>query len=386
MPKKVVVVLYEYFYPGYKAGGPIQSLVNMIDALNNEFDFRVITTAFDLNDTTPYTNIFTNSWNDVTFTDKNYSIKVWYSTSSNLNFGHFRKIIHEANPSIIYINGLFTNWFSKPLILYKFRSINASTMIVAPRGMLQKGALELKGFKKKVFIFIFKATGFFKNITWHATTIDEAKDIILRIGKKATIITALNIPKTPLTQFKNNVKEEGKLKLVYLSLITEKKNLYFLLEILAQSHGEIQLSIYGPIKDKAYWNACLQIIQKMPSHIHVEYKNDILPNLVQSTIQQYDAFISLTKGENFGHAIFEAFSCGIPVITSNFTPWNNLEKQEAGWNVDINDKLSIINLLNQLAMLNGSNWVKYNSNALSIAHKYYYEESNFIESYKKLFA
>lgn len=386
MPKKVVVVLYEYFYPGYKAGGPIQSLVNLIDALHNEFDFRVITTAFDLNDTTPYTNIFTNSWNDVTFTDKSYSIKVWYSTSSNLNFIHFKKIINDANPSIIYINGLFTNWFSNPLILFKFGSIKVSTIIVAPRGMLQKGALELKGFKKKLFIFIFKITGFFKNITWHATTIDEAKDINLRIGKKATIITALNIPKTPLKKIINNVKEEGKLKLVYLSLITEKKNLYFLLEILAQSHGQIQLSIYGPIKDKAYWNACLQIIQKMPLNIHIAYKGDILPNLVQSTIQQYDAFISLTKGENFGHAIFEAFSCGVPVITSNFTPWNNLEQQEAGWNVDINNQNSIKNLLNQLSTKSAEDWVKYNTNALSIADKYYYEESNFIESYKKLFA
>ena len=55
--KKVVAVLYEYFYPGYKAGGPIQSLVNMILTLQDRFEFKIITTAFDLNETVPYNDV-----------------------------------------------------------------------------------------------------------------------------------------------------------------------------------------------------------------------------------------------------------------------------------------------------------------------------------------
>lgn len=63
----------------------------------------------------------------------------------------------------------------------------------------------------------------------------------------------MSSPVTNRTQ-SNTSKESGSLHLVFLSRISEKKNLLFLLRVLAHnSELSVQLDIYGPIEDKAYW-------------------------------------------------------------------------------------------------------------------------------------
>lgn len=35
-----ILTLADYYLPGYKAGGPIRTLANMVDMLGDEFKFR----------------------------------------------------------------------------------------------------------------------------------------------------------------------------------------------------------------------------------------------------------------------------------------------------------------------------------------------------------
>jgi glycosyltransferase involved in cell wall biosynthesis len=156
------------------------------------------------------------------------------------------------------------------------------------------------------------------------------------------------------------------------------------MEVLKNCSANIQLAIYGPIKDKAYWQQCELLIQQMPSNITIEYKGDVQPFEVQVTIAQYDAFVLLTKGENFGHALFEALSCGRPIITSHFTPWNNLQEKQAGWNVDIQQPSAIVTLMNQLAEQDSTQWNNYCNNAYAVAGDYY-AQLNLLQSYSALF-
>jgi hypothetical protein len=88
--------------------------------------------------------------------------------------------------------------------------------------MLGKGALKLKPLKKKIFLTVTKAIGFFKHVSWHATDEEEAKDIKLAFGEKTTIFTTpnisvLNIQKTFIS------KNENELNLVFFSRVSPKK-------------------------------------------------------------------------------------------------------------------------------------------------------------------
>ena len=60
--KKNILIVFNYYYPGFKAGGPIRSIKNICDVLFNEFEFYILTTDRDMNETNAYPNIITNKW------------------------------------------------------------------------------------------------------------------------------------------------------------------------------------------------------------------------------------------------------------------------------------------------------------------------------------
>ena len=384
MPKKTILIVYEYFFPGYKAGGPIQSLVNMVIALQDQYEFKVMTTAFDLNEIQPYSNIQTNTWISIQLAPHTPPIQVWYTATTNIQLSTFKKVVQQSHASLVYINGLFTPWFMQLLLLKKSIQLRGVELVICPRGMLQAGALSVKPFKKKIFLSVFKNVLLFRGVRWHATNEEEAADIKKNIHGRAHSVVAYNIPKPTVATIKPCNKQVGKLSLVYLSLITQKKNLLLLLNILSTCKATIELAIFGPIKDKLYWQSCEALILQMPSNITIQYKGDVQPFDVQDTIAKYDAFVLLTKGENFGHALFEALSCGRPLITSYFTPWNELQTKQAGWNVDIQNATNIAVLFNQLAELNSAEWNYYCTNAYVLANEYY-AQLNLKQSYSALF-
>ena len=114
------------------------------------------------------------------------------------------------------------------------------------------------------------------------------------------------------------------------------KNIEFLLNILMRVKVKVFLGIYGPIGDESYWNICKTLILKLPNNIIVKYFGDVHPSNVSKTFTQYDVMILPTRGENFGHVIFESLSSGTPVLISDKTPWK----------ADINGAVKIIPLYN----------------------------------------
>ena len=79
----------------------------------------------------------------------------------------------------------------------------------------------------------------------------------------------------------------------------------------------------------------MELIENVPQHINIRYMGEVLPDKVLDTFSQYHALFLPTKGENFGHAIYECLSIGRPVLISNETPWKNLEKENCGFDIPI---------------------------------------------------
>lgn len=285
-------------------------MVNLVATLCSEYKIDVFCSAYEMGEHTQLPGIMPDVWNTY-----NTTTRVFYS--SRPSYKVLKTIFDTCLPDIIYLNGLFLPIYTvMPVMLAKRKNIKT---VLAPRGMLQAGALSLKSVKKKIFLSCFKLFGLNQSLYWHATDRQEEADIKKIFGDEARVIIAPNIPKAPYLFLPERKKKRNELKLVYLSLIAEKKNLHLaLLAIREIKSTPIIFDIYGPIKDQEYWEHCQPLMESIIHQIH--YKGAINPTSVQDTLSKYDAFILPTKGENFGHAIYEALSVGTPCIISRFTP------------------------------------------------------------------
>lgn len=99
-----VLIFIDWFAPGYKAGGPITSNVNIVEHLSDKLDFYVITSSFDYHATAPYKNIQENKWVDW------QGAKVMYINPSCLSWKVLKKAVEEVaamfGTSMVYIHGI----------------------------------------------------------------------------------------------------------------------------------------------------------------------------------------------------------------------------------------------------------------------------------------
>lgn len=330
MQKQKILILAGYYLPGHKAGGPIRSISNLVYYLKNEFNFYIITKDRDLGDINPYDNIKVNDWNEVK------GAKVYYLSTKN-KFKNMKNAINSIDYDLIYLNSFFSFLFTiYPLFLKKFEIIKNKPIIVAPRGEFSEGAIKIKNKKKKLFIKFAKIFSLYKNVLWQVSSSYEKNDIRREFKKNVETHEAINLPSAPkINNFMKSTKKLGEIKIIFLSRISPKKNLDGALKMLDNLNGNIQFNIYGPVGDQKYWNKCKKIIANLSDNISVEYKGSIEHKKVQYEMGKHDLFLFPTFGENYGHVIIESLMSGCPVLISNSTPWKDLKKNNAGWNLEL---------------------------------------------------
>jgi glycosyltransferase involved in cell wall biosynthesis len=260
---------------------------------------------------------------------------------SKINIRNIRKNIKILQPDIIYLNSFFSK-MTQVVLFLKLIKLIKNKIILAPRGELSHGALSLKSKKKKVFLSVAKIFRFHsKDLIFHATDKIERFDIERLFPNK--VVEIPNLINNKICEFNNFKKETGALNIVFLSRISEKKNLLYALKILqAVGNKNIVFDIYGPKEDLEYWKKCKQVINSL-SNIKISYKGSACPDDISTILSNYQCFFLPTLNENFGHAIVEAMQIGLVPIISNQTPWIDLQKYDAGWSLNLNDKLSFIN-------------------------------------------
>lgn len=325
-----ILILYQYYKPGYKAGGPVQSIYNFANALKDNFEISIIAGDKD-SDGAIYDKIKKNIWY------VNDGINVFYIDYRKTSLNTLKQLISGIQYDLLYLNSFFTySCTIRPLILKRFGLINIKKIVLAPRGEFSEGAISINWVKKKLYILFSKAIGLYKDVIWQASNDYERLDIEKHFSK-ANIIVAPNVPplSVSIDYRKTRVKVPGLLNIIYLSRITKKKNLDTALKIVRNLKGHIKFSIYGPKEDVSYWELCEKIIKKMPHNISVYYRGEVPHDNVVQIFGDHDVFLFPTKGENFGHVILESLMAGCPVLISDQTPWKNLQSIGIGWDLPL---------------------------------------------------
>jgi glycosyltransferase involved in cell wall biosynthesis len=378
LSKPRIAVLMDWYLPGTKAGGPVRSVYSLVSLLKDHFDFYILTTNADLGSTSAYKDIEPN-----TLIYKE-GVHYCYFSNDKLNTAEILKVLKLIEPSLVYLNSFWSFRFSINIVRLKKKKQIEAPVLLAPRGMLGKGALGLKSAKKNLFLVLAKLSGWYNNISFHATQAQEELDIRKKFIS-ARILVAPNINSGSVME-NDSLKTPNRLKLFYLSRISRVKNLHTALEILKHipANFTIEYDLFGNIEDVAYWDDCKRIIESLPANVSVNYRNEVQFNEVQKTIRNYHCLFLPTLNENFGHSIVESLLSGCPVIISDQTPWNDVERYQAGNAVPLNDAQAFVNAIKRFAAMDQDEF----SAASKRAIKYISDKIDLTvttEQYKKLF-
>ena len=349
MNKPIILIFVACYLPGYKSGGPLRTLSNIVEHLGHEFDFRIVTRDRDASDLRSYDTILVNQWQSVG------KAQVLYLSPKHESLKNFQKIIKNIRFDVMYLNSFFDFTFTcKPLVAYLLSKTHQKPVILAPRGEFSDGALHLKKIKKRTYIAITTALNMYQNIVWHASS-EHERDEIERQSflTPKRIHVAMDLPERTsrlAVTTKLSIRNSGHLRILFLSRIAAMKNLDFALHVLKKINVHVIFDIYGPVSDANYWKTCQVLMDAMPQHVHVNYYGCVPHQSVASIYAEYDLFFLPTRGENYGHVIVEALSAGTPVLISDRTPWKNLADERLGWDLSLENELAFVRCIEIFAL------------------------------------
>lgn len=338
------MIFTDWFVPGFKAGGPIRSIANLVERIPVEFD--IVTSVFDHQSSSPYPTITADKW--TTFSDR---VRVYYCSKEGANDQTFERIIRDQNYHRIYFNSLFSYSFTlSPLRLCKSLGF-AKKVVLAPRGMLKPSALAEKTFKKKVFIRMSKWLGLFDGITWHATNEVEEQEIKKYYGEKSTVLIAPNLSSSSSQSLVTKKKEVGKVVLLSIARISPEKGILEALQFLSATNSQFHFEVffYGVQQNQDFFDQCKKMGEQI-SNATIHWMGEVSPDQIPALMKSAHFLYAPTRGENFGHAIAEALIHGLPVIVSDQTPWQDLKEKGAGWVLPLKTEL-FADVLNACAQL-----------------------------------
>lgn len=359
--RPVILVLIGCLWPGSDSSGPNQSLRSLCAELTDEFEFRIVARDRPFGASA---RAAPEDWVDLGFAE------IIYLRIGPLGAIGLRRLLRDAEYDLLLLNGFFDREFTLPtLIMRRLGLIPSRPVLLSPRGEFGDGALSLKRGVKRAWLAVVRLAGLLRGVTLHATSEQEAADIAERLTFAAPARVAPNVrpmfappPATP-------ERCGGPLRLVFLGRVTAIKNLDYALDTLRLVRTDVAYDIFGPISDRAYGQACEALASTLPSHVKVRFMGEILNADAPATLAGYDLLFMPTKGENFGHAIFEALASSTPVLISDRTPWRNLTRRRAGFDLPLDDPGAFAAAIERMAAMPPAEAALWRAGARSVAER-----------------
>ncbi|WBB81585.1 glycosyltransferase [Micromonospora sp. WMMD882] len=318
-----VLIVADRFEPGYRAGGPVRSLRQVIDAAGADIDVAIVTRDRDLGDLAPYPGL-SGRW-----VDRERETVFYLNAASPRQWWTLTRTARAAQWDLLYVNSVWSRLSIVFVLAARVGLLRTNCVLVAPRGEMGSGALGVKRMRKKVFLALWRHVLGGSRFRWHATAPAEAVDIRRAFpAARAPFVVAAagpepqGHPEEPAT--------DGPPRLVFVGRISPMKNLDLVLAALAEVRTPVVLDVYGPADDPAYWRRCRRLWAALPPHVRATWHGPLLPDQVAGAFARSHAFVLPTRGENFGHVIGESLSVGCPVICSDRTPWTELLRSGGG--------------------------------------------------------
>jgi glycosyltransferase involved in cell wall biosynthesis len=324
-PKTKILIAIDWYRPAHKAGGPITSIENLVDLLGDEphLEFYVVCGVFDYGEQQPL-DVPQKIW----VTVGKAQVQYWHP--KQLGWKQWVQIYQTLQPDIIHTQGLWSPKFSI-LPLLAAQRYKKAKIVVSPRGMLTPQALKQKGAMKAVVSFVLKALSAYKNVVFHSTNDQETEEIRLYVNQ-ANTLQMPNVPRNlgGVIKHPKRQKQPNELHWLFVGRISPEKNPLLLLEALHLLEIPTKGYFIGGCQNEAYRQQFEEKIKVLPKQHEVEYLGEKSLEEITGFLGDADVSINTSISENFGHAMAESLSAGVPIIVGPNTPWQNLSDDKSG--------------------------------------------------------
>lgn len=231
---------------------------------------------------------------------------------------------------VVHSHGL---WIAPNVYAGRAAAAASKPLVVSPRGMMSPGALTFSKHKKRLVWSVWQGPAYRSAALWHATSSQEANEI-REFGIKAPIVVIPNGIDVPDRVASHSPKKPQR-TLLFLSRIHPKKGLPALIEAwrqLAAERPDWQVLIVGP--DEVGHRASVEALVLQKQIPRVTFLDPVFGKAKEDLLIIADLFVLPTMSENFGMAVAEALSVGVPAIVTKGAPWEGLDANRCGWWID----------------------------------------------------
>ena len=328
-PKTKILIAIDWYRPAHKAGGPITSIENLVNLLGDEenLEFYIICGLFDYGTAEPLP-VEQEAWVKV----GKAQVQYWHPKRLNLNT--WKQVIEQLKPDVVHMQGLWSINFSiLPLLAAQSCRVATpiSKIIVSPRGMLTPQALKQKRWLKAPVAWVLKRLNAYKNVVFHSTNDQETKEILNYLRDAANPI--LQMPNVPRSLYRENheyTKTRNHLNWVFVGRISPEKNPMLLLQALQMLDCPTTGYFIGGYQNEPYFSEFQNAMSALLTQHQVKYLGELGVDEIAEHLTQCDLLINTSISENFGHAMAEALSAGVPILVGPNTPWQQLWEAKAG--------------------------------------------------------
>ena len=205
-------------------------------------------------------------------------------------------------------------------------------LVISPRGMLEPWSLQQRGLFKRTALALWERKNLRTAALLHATGEPEAHQI-LSLGFRqpmSVIPNGVNIPDLPDLPLASATPR----RVLFLSRFHPKKGVDVLLQAwsaLQERHPDWVLDLYGP--DEGGYRVEMKHLAASlgMTGSRILFGDAITGAAKRDLFQSASLLVLPTHSENFGNVVAEALAHGLPVITTQGTPWQGLESHGCGW-------------------------------------------------------
>lgn len=242
-----------------------------------------------------------------------------------------RALQEYGTPDIVHDNGIWLPHNHRLARLCRNRGI---PRVVSVRGMLEPWARQHKRVKKWIAWEVYQRRDLAGAACLHVTSSAEAKSV-QGFGWNVPIREIPNGVDLPHLSGAQPRTSQPRIAL-FVGRIHPVKGLPMLIEAWSRVRPEgWKLKIVGP--DEGGHRAKLESsIDRAKLAACCEWTGELADEAKEDAYRSADLFVLPSHTENFGMSIGEALGHGLPVITTQGTPWQLLETKRCGWWVPVN--------------------------------------------------